>query len=130
MRFLLDTAVFIYLGSNQRDLISKKALRVYENPQAVAIVSQVSLWEMAIKVNIGKLRIPIGLKGVITSAVEAGIEILPLQNQHIIYYASLPLHPSHRDPFDRMIVSISVCEDLPVMTNDDRFDLYESRRIW
>lgn len=65
MRVLLDTHVLIYLGCGYTDRIGKKALKIYKDPESRVSISQISFWEMAIKINIGKLVIPIGLKNLI-----------------------------------------------------------------
>ena len=62
MKYLLDTHVLIYLGCGDTDQIGKKALKIYKDPDTRIFVSQISFWEMAIKINIGKLHVPIGLQ--------------------------------------------------------------------
>jgi len=86
---------------------------------------------MAIKINIGKLHIPIGLQNVIVQSQQAGIEPISIQNPHILYYQSLEIKEKHKDPFDRFIISTALCEDLKILSSDSKFDLYEPvERIW
>jgi hypothetical protein len=57
---------------------------------------QISFWEIAIKINIGKLEIPIGLSRLISLSQEAGIDLIPVSTRHIIYYQNLERKPEHR----------------------------------
>ena len=131
MSFLLDTHVLIFLGCGETDRVGKRALGIYQNPDSRIFVSQISFWEMAIKINIGKLHIPIGLQNVIVQSQQAGIETISVQNSHILYYQSLEIKEKHKDPFDRFVISTALCEDLKILSSDGKFDLYESaERIW
>ncbi len=131
MRYLLDTHVLIFLGTGEVDRIGKEALKAYRDPDARVYVSQISFWEMAIKINIGKLHIPIGLKNVIESSHQAGIETIPVQNSHILSYQSLEVREDHRDPFDRYLIATALSEKLELLSNDAKFDAYGGVvRIW
>jgi PIN domain nuclease of toxin-antitoxin system len=131
MSYLLDTHVLIFLGCGEIDRVGKKALGIYQNPDSRIFVSQMSFWEIAIKVNIDKLHIPIGLQNVIVQSQLAGIETISIQNSHILYYQSLEVKGAHKDPFDRFLVSTALCEDLKILSSDGKFDLYEPvTRIW
>jgi len=97
----------------------------------IIFVSQISYWETAIKMHIGKLVIPIGPKNVMILAKDAGISMLPVDNSHILRYQSLDRHEDHRDPFDRYPVAIALGEKMAVISDDAKFDLYRGvKRIW
>ena len=131
MKYLIDTHVLIYLGTGRTDSISKTALDVYKNPDTEIYVSQVSFWEIAIKINIGKLYIPVGLQNVIILTRQVGIRTISIQNSHILNYTKLPILADHKDPFDRLIVSIAQLEKIPIITSDRNFDLYNNiQRLW
>lgn len=131
MKYLLDTHVLIYLGCGDNEQIGKKAFEIYKDPDAQIFVSQISFWEMAIKINIGKLHIPIGLQNVITQSQQAGIETISVQNAHILYYQSLDVMENHKDPFDRYIIATAISEDLKILSSDRKFDLYQAVvRVW
>ena len=86
---------------------------------------------MAIKINIGKLIIPIGLKNVIALTRQAGIDAIPVRNSHILCYQSPEVHEKHKDPFDRYIISAALCEEMKIISGDSQFDLYPNViRIW
>ena len=131
MNYILDTNILIFLGCGHASRISQKALKVYQNPESKLFVCQISFWEMAIKINIGKLVVPIGLKNVITLTRQAGIDTLPMRNSHILFYQSLEVHEKHKDPFDRYIVSAALCENMQIVSSDPKFDLYsDTIRVW
>jgi PIN domain nuclease of toxin-antitoxin system len=131
MKYLLDTHVLIFLGSGDIDRIGEEALKVYQDPDTRVYVSQISFWEMAIKINIGKLHIPIGLKNVMESSQQAGIETISVQNSHILNYQSLEVQEDHRDPFDRYIIATALSEKLKILSNDSKFDIYNDVvRVW
>ncbi len=131
MSFLLDTHALLYFGCDYREKIGKGALEIFRNPDSKLFVSQIAYWELAIKINIGKLDIPIGLESLMVLTKEAGIEMIPMNNRHILQYQSLEIQESHKDPFDRYIVSTALCEDMKILSCDSKFDLYGSAiRIW
>ena len=131
MKLLLDTCVLIYLGCDSLDKIGAEALKQYREIQNEIYVSQISFWEISIKINIGKLVIPIGLKNLIQLSDQAGIEMIPIRNRHILYYQNLDRKEEHKDPFDRFLISVSAVEGLYMATNDFKFDLYpEVKRVW
>ena len=131
MSYLLDTHALIYLGCGETGKMGKKALSAYEKAANQIVCSQISFWEIAIKVNIGKLTIPVNLETLVTLTVRAGIHIVPMSNKHIVHYASLPLIPTHKDPFDRYLVAVCREEKYKIISKDTCFDLYSGTvRIW
>ncbi len=131
MKYLIDTHVLIFLGCGYEDRIAKKAFEIYTSPESNIYISQISFWEMAIKINIGKLNIPIGLKNIINLTRQAGIDTIPVKNSHILYYQTLEVHEKHKDPFDRFIIATALCEDMKIITSDTSFDYYlKVDRVW
>lgn len=82
-------------------------------------VSVGSLWEIAIKVSIGKLAPIPGLHGAIGNL---GFERLAITDDHLSALEGLPLH--HRDPFDRILICQALTDGLGVLTADDIFTKY------
>ncbi len=131
MKYILDTHLLIFLGTNDIEKISKKALKIYQNPVNELFISQISYWEMAIKINLGKLIIPVGLRSIMLQTHQAGIQMIPVRNEHILNYESLPRFDNHKDPFDRFIVSVTLNEKAELISSDKKFDLYKSlKRVW
>lgn len=124
MRLLLDTAVLIYAAESPEQL-SKRAAAALQNSENILELSAVSLAEIAIKASLGKLNLSSELA---RHAVEdLQTRILPFTAEHAYALFDLPLH--HRDPFDRQILAQAVSEDVPVVTPDSAFKLYEKVRV-
>lgn len=124
MRLLLDTAVLIYAVESPERL-SKRSTSIIRNPSNILELSSISLAEIAIKAAIGKLMIS---DAVVKQAIEElDIRVLPYTAEHALRLFALPLH--HSDPFDRQIIAQALCEKIPVVTPDDKFDLYEGLTV-
>lgn len=121
MRILLDTHVLIWFLEGNQDL-SKTRRQTIVNAQNEIFVSIVSLWEISIKIGIGKLKLARSLSDVIQHLANQSITILLIQPGHVLQVAALPFH--HRDPFDRMIIAQAQVEYLTVITHDAVFANY------
>lgn len=83
---------------------------------------------MAIKVSLGKLKIPLSMTKLITEHVYGNaISLLPIAPEHLDILRTLPFH--HRDPFDRLLIAQSLSEHIPMLSQDDVFDEYAVRRL-
>ena len=129
MRLLLDTHAVLWHYSDSARL-GREAAVVLSDARNDLFVSMASLWEMAIKSNIGKLRIPIpgSLNGLIDYLVGDGVSILPVGTGHVLRVESMALH--HRDPFDRMLVAQALVDGLDLVSNEEVFDQYGVKRVW
>ena len=128
MKLLLDThAVLWFLEDDPK--LSDAARRAVEDEGNECWVSTASGWEMAIKSQLGKLRLPLAFEGLFPGALEArGFSILPVEVGHLHRYHALPFH--HRDPFDRLLVAQALADGFTVVGNDAAFDAYGVTRIW
>jgi len=128
MKFLIDTHTLLWIVSNDKKL-SETAKKFYLNSENEIFVSLSSIWEMAIKISLKKLSIGEPLKDFIQGQIKGNdIKILNIEIEHILRLENLPFH--HRDPFDRLIISQSMSENIPVLSSDKVFDLYPIKRIW
>ena len=91
-------------------------------------LSIASLWEMAIKLNIGKLPLQGNFEDIEPQLIAAGITILPLTFADTVQFRYLPLH--HRDPFDRILVAQAINYSLVLISCDVAFDAYDLQRVW
>jgi PIN domain nuclease of toxin-antitoxin system len=99
-----------------------------ENEISNLYISQISLLEIAIKLNIGKLvGFKITMGDFIKLIKETRIEILPVKNEHIAAYSIFNFHIEHRDPFDRYIIATSYVEQKAIITCDEKFDFYSEK---
>lgn len=87
------------------------------------LLSTASLWEIAIKVGLGKLMLPGRPVTYLPPLIErSGVVLLPVVAEHALHVADLPSH--HRDPFDRLLVAVARVERLPILTADRTFEAY------
>jgi PIN domain nuclease of toxin-antitoxin system len=109
-------------------LPSRVKTRLLDSDNAL-FLSVVSVWEVGIKVQRGKLHLPERLSPYFASRLDAyRIDTLPVALEHVLDTASLPTH--HRDPFDRLIISQARLEGIPILTSDARFRKYSVEVIW
>ena len=118
MRILLDTHIFYWLFYDQRKLPSA-ARTILDDADAV-FVSAVSLWEIAIKVRVGKLKADI--PELLSSLGAANLLELPVLARHTPIVSVLPLY--HADPFDRMLIAQAMSEPLHLLTADPQLKQY------
>ena len=127
MRLLLDTQVWVWMRSAPNRLTAR-ARRLLTDGRNELILSAATPWEIAIKVAIGKLRLPCSVEEFVsTRSLATRVVPLPITQLHAIESAALPLH--HRDPFDRVLVAQSRLEGVPLLTADDVFAAYDVERI-
>ncbi|RKZ46216.1 MAG: type II toxin-antitoxin system VapC family toxin [Candidatus Parabeggiatoa sp. nov. 3] len=131
MTFLIDTHTFLWFIAGS-DELSETAKEVIENDNNDIFISIASLWEISIKTAIGKLQILESYDTVINDVTENEMSILSINFTHTVIQNKLPFH--HKDPFDRIIVSQAIAENLSLISRDDIFDVYLKdkgiKRIW
>jgi PIN domain nuclease of toxin-antitoxin system len=128
VRILLDTHTFLWFIEDNRDL-SATVRRIIEDDDTEPNLSVASIWEMAIKVSIGKLELRQPFESLIPQQLaENDITLLGISVTHAIRLTSLPFH--HRDPFDRCLSDQETVEQLPILSADAAFDVYGIERIW
>lgn len=128
MTYLLDTHTFLWF-INDDPLLSPIAKRLIESPENAVYLSIASVWEMAIKVSLGKLEVPSPFTDFIDAQVqENSISILAIKTSHAGIVTNLPFH--HRDPFDRLIIAQARSEGYTLISRDEIFDRYGVERRW
>jgi PIN domain nuclease of toxin-antitoxin system len=125
VRLLLDSHVFVWwLGDSGR--LSAAAREAMQAPTSEVFVSAASIWELAIKLSIGKIRWRSDLH-LDASIAACGFSELSVTARHVAKIRDLPRH--HADPFDRLLVAQALCEDLCLLTADDSFAPYGVRTL-
>ncbi|MEH1949206.1 MAG: type II toxin-antitoxin system VapC family toxin [Nostoc sp.] len=122
MRVLLDTHIFIWWDSEPEKL-SPNILSLLQRTDTKLYVSVVSLWEIQIKSQLGKLTLSQSLEDIYDSQNKNGISFLSVIPAHVLNLNTLPLH--HKDPFDRMLISQVLVEGLTLISIDQIFKLYD-----
>lgn len=109
--------------------VSPKARRAIESSRNEPLLSDASLWEIALKQSIGKLVLAESFESRLTSAMERNaIGRLEIERSHVFGVARLPFH--HRDPFDRLLISAAKVEGMPVVTDDPGYPDYDVELLW
>ncbi len=128
MNLLLDTHAFIWMDI-QPAMLSPTATSLIQQSDVNLFLSIVSIWEMQIKIQLGKLHLNATLQETITSQQTINdISILPITPAHIFTLESLPL--IHRAPFDRLPISQAKLENLVLISKDSVFKDYKTPLIW
>ncbi len=128
MNILLDTHAFLwFVDDNPR--LTEAARVLIESEDSQPFISMASLWEIAIKISLGKLQLKQPYETFIPQQLAVnGTGILNLSLEHTAAIATLPFH--HRDPFDRLIVVQAKIEKMTLVSADPAFDTYAVQRVW
>lgn len=122
MRVLVDTQCWLWMQADP-DRLTDEARRALASRANEVLLSAASIWEMAIKCALGKLRLPLPIDEYVVSRLEqSATMVLPIDHLHALRVGALP--PHHRDPFERMLVAQAQVERLPLVTADSRLAKY------
>ncbi len=127
MNLLIDTHALLWWWTDESRL-SERAKRAMLDSRNRSYVSAVVTWELAIKVNLGKLNAREVVAALPQLLLEEGFRRLAISTDHALRAGLLPL--LHRDPFDRMLVAQAQALNSPVVSADAVFDRYGVQRIW
>lgn len=124
MRLILDTVTFIWAVSAPERL-SRVAMSALRKGTTVREISVVSLTEIAVTQTRGTLTF--SPADAMTSVADLRLRILPYAAEHAFRLFDLPTH--HADPFDRQIIAQALVENVPVVTPDKSFNLYQGLKV-
>lgn len=123
MRYILDThALLWFTGGNKR--LSTKAKYWIENTDNKVMTSTVSLFDISMNIKIGKPILVKPLAEIYRDIQPATIEIVPVLLSHLGEYQNIPLYTDHRDPLDRLLITILVVEKADTITVEPKFQYY------
>ena len=126
MKVLLDTHIFINL-LNKSGNLDERMIRIVDNKTTKKHISIGSIWEIIIKINIGKLKTTGDFQYIYNQLERLNIQIISIKPYHLKTYLTLPL--LHRDPFDRLIISQAMSEGLTLVTDDAHIKSYPSLNL-
>jgi len=130
MKYLIDTHTATWYKEGDKQ-ISKKSINIIENFDNKIYFSVASLWEIVIKLNIKKLQLTQNYSVFKKYFDNLSFTKLDISEKYFETYLRLPIIQNHRDPFDRMLISQAITENIPILSADTKFDLYsEIIRIW
>ncbi len=119
MRLLLDTHALLW-WLNDDEKLGSHARRLIGDAENDVLVSVISLWEITVKLRIGKLDADI--EEILATLPDQGFDRLDVTDAHLIALAALPLH--HRDPFDHLLMAQAVAEGAYFVSQDQNVALY------
>jgi PIN domain nuclease of toxin-antitoxin system len=127
LRVLLDTHALIWWDADPKSL-SATARSIIDDLANEVLVSVVSVWEMAIKSQSGRLTLRVPLVEVVRQSTASLMTLLPVQLAHVLAVETLP--PIHRDPFDRLLIAQAMVEGATLLTTDSTIQHYPISTIW
>ena len=127
MKYLLDTHVVIWYFENSAEL-PKKIEQLIDDPENSIYIPAASLWEIAIKMSLGKLDLQLKLEDLLEIIRSRDFNILQIDDEYLRELYLLPF--IHKDPFDRLIIATALAERLTIMTIDENIQKYNVHWIW
>jgi PIN domain nuclease of toxin-antitoxin system len=124
VRFLIDSNALLWWRAASSSL-SRSAFAAIGDPSNEVLISIAALWEITIKISVGKLKLEKELEAIVD---EEGLVILPVEFNHLRFLETLPR--LHRDPFDRMMIAQALAEGMPIATADRIFAAYGVQIVW
>ena len=129
MRILLDTHAFLWWASERGARLSDRGRDLLGDGTNEVALSLASVWEIAIKVGVGRMDLPDAVERYIPERLRHdGFELIPIKLRHAFRAGALPR--IHGDPFDRMLVAQAQVEGIPILTADPAISRYDVETIW
>ena len=127
MLYLLDAhAIIWYLEDSSK--MSPKAKNIIDADENDIAISTTSLWEIAIKVNLGKLKLAVPFNEFLDNVRSSDFDILPIEDEHLKTLSDLP--HLHKDPFDRLLVATAISKKMTLITIDENIQKYDVPYLW
>ncbi len=128
-RYLIDTHILLWLIFDP-DKINTAKLQLLKDPRNKIYVANITFWEIALKYGLGKL----GLEGLTPDelpklAEQMGLDVLPIDQECMASFYKLPKTPTHKDPFDRIIIWACIRENITLISQDGKFGEYQSHGL-
>jgi len=128
VKLLLDTHTLIWAVDDPSKL-GPQAVTALQDPANDLLLSAATIWEIAIKVGLGKLSLSVPYRQWMNQAItDLGMTVLPITVEYADVQVNLPKH--HGDPFDRLLVAQSQVENNHLVSADPVFDQYGIHRLW
>ena len=127
MSYLLDTHALIWYFEDSPD-IPENVKMIIDNNTTKKFISTASLWEIAIKMSIGKLTMGLRFDEVLTEVENSDLLVLQVENKYLNKVFELPF--LHKDPFDRLIIATALTENMTIITIDENIQKYNVSWLW
>ena len=127
MNCLLDTHTIIwYLEDSER--LPNSTKQIISDPENTIFICSVSLWEITIKTSLDKLKLDLSLDELFSTIENSDFYVLDFENEYLMELSGLP--EIHKDPFDRLIISTALFEELAIITADENIGKYDVSCLW
>lgn len=127
MKLLLDTHIFIW-WVDEPEKLSAAAISAMEDEANELLLSVASVWEMQIKIQLGKLKLSLPLKELVKNQQDTNdLRVSPVALTHVLTLDLLPFH--HKDPFDRLLIAQCIAEGFTMVTADSQFSAYSVKLL-
>ena len=127
MKYLLDTHAIIWYLEESTEL-PRRTTALIDNYEMDICICSTSLWEIAIKVNLGKLELKLTLDELLRYVKTREFRIIHIEDEHLLVLRGLPY--IHKDPFDRLLISTALAEDMTIITVDENIHKYAVKWVW
>jgi PIN domain nuclease of toxin-antitoxin system len=128
MKLLLDSHTLVWSADAPKKL-SPSAAAALQDPANELLVSAATVWEIAIKLSLGKLQLTLPYRQWMNQAIaDLDLTLIPITVEYVDVQVTLPYH--HRDPFDRLLVAQALSENCPIVSVDSLLDPYGITRLW
>ncbi len=128
MNLLLDSHSFVWMHEEPHKLSIKVANEILNATNQI-FLSVASVWELQIKIKLGKFSFSDTFEKVLIEEQQTNnLQILPVELSHALYLGNLPLH--HKDPFDRLLISQAIVENMTLVSVDANFSKYQVNLLW
>jgi len=128
VRLLLDTHTLLW-AVDDPSRVSAPAMTAMADTTNDRLLSAATIWELAIKVGLGKLTLSLPYRQWMDKAIaDLKLVILPITVEYGERQSTLP--PHHKDPFDRFLIAQALVEGIPVVSADVALDPYGVTRLW
>lgn len=130
MKLLLDTHAFIW-SFDEPEKLSPRASALLTDYNNDLILSVASVWEMQIKIHSGRLKFSVPIGELVESQRQTnGLQVLPVELEHVLALDALPTPTTHKDPFDRLLIAQANVEGAFLISCDPVFSSYPVKLLW
>jgi len=127
MKYLLDTHVIIWMVEDSPNL-PLAIKEIIKNPKNQIAISLISLWEIVIKMTIGKLTLNLTFDELVDVLRMGDFDFMQIEDEYLSGVLKLPL--LHKDPFDRLLVATAIVEKMTFITIDENIQKYDVSWTW
>ncbi len=127
MNYLLDTHALIWFFEDSPQL-SKRMWDIIAQPENEIYVHIISLWEIAIKMSLGRLKLGLSFSKLVAEIKDGNFHVLPIEDRYLHTLMGLPF--VHNDPFDRLLIAAALTEGHTIITKDENIHKYDVSWMW